>query len=275
VGNVVRVVTWNLNGCNRPGKATNAQQARAWHLLAALDPSIALLQEVTEPAIPAWARERWDVVHNPVVIADKPKRWGSAIAVKPGLALQDLTERTISNVWFVHLQGYVVVGSVALPDGQQATVSSVHAPPDTVMKWVDDPPPKGFRPGDLKPITFPDAKLWYSDLAWGALDAHVQGGRFIVGGDWNTSRLFDIDKSFDPPIGAAFFIRARQHGWHECHGDQNEERTFLKAGTRPYQLDHLFCDRRTGRKQVGCYVWTHDLVAELTDHLPLVTEFEW
>jgi endonuclease/exonuclease/phosphatase family metal-dependent hydrolase len=275
MGQSLRVLTWNLNGCTRPGQATNAQQERAWHFLAASDADVVLLQEVSARAIPEWARERWTVVHGEVGVARKRQRWGSVIAAKLELDLVEERDVMQASPWLEHLYDYVVVATIRLPDGQHATVSSVHAPPDTVMKWVENPPPKGFRARDLKPIAFPGAELWYSDLAWGALDAHVQGGRFIVGGDWNTSRLFDVDKSFDPPIGAAFFIRARQHGWHECHGDQNEERTFLKAGSRPYQLDHLFCDRRTGRKQIGCHVWTHDLVAELTDHLPLVAEFEW
>ena len=68
-------------------------------------------------------------------------------------------------------------------------------------------------------------KVWYSDLAFEALDRYLQEGqRFIIGGDWKTARLFDESSAY-PPTGEAFFIRAHERGWHDCHGEKEEERT--------------------------------------------------
>ena len=61
----------------------------------------------------------------------------------------------------------------------------------------------------------------------------------------------------------------------DMHGDKEEERTFLKKGTRPYQLDHVFCDARTARKLRSCDVRADPPVPELSDHAPVVTEFDW
>ena len=89
----MRIVSWNLHGAFVPGRATREQQDRAWHHLAALDPHVALLQEVGDAAVPDWARERWTIVAGEVGVAEKRQAWGSAIVAKPALGLRPCRPR--------------------------------------------------------------------------------------------------------------------------------------------------------------------------------------
>jgi endonuclease/exonuclease/phosphatase family metal-dependent hydrolase len=100
-----------------------------------------------------------------------------------------------------------------------------------------------------------------------------RGRRFLIGGDWNSSRLFDNFREYDPPVATAFFIRARQRGWYESHGGKPEKRSYLKPTSHPYQLDHLFCNRSLWLQMTDCSVRNEPRVTELSDHAPLVAEF--
>ena len=116
-------------------------------------------------------------------------------------------------------------------------------------------------------------------MFFAALAPLVKHWRFFVGGDWNNSRLFDLDdglrKRGQPPFSTMFFTRARDAGWFECHGNKNEERSFLDFTKKPHQLDHLFCDSRTGELMVDCCVRADWVAPELSDHAPMVTDFRW
>lgn len=117
-----------------------------------------------------------------------------------------------------------------------------------------------------------------ADLVFAGLERLVKGKRFIIGGDWNNSRMFDMTmrKPGQPPISTAFFTRAQDAGWFECHGSKNEEQSFTgDKAQRPYQLDHVFCDAKTAEKMRDCSVRLDWLARELSDHAPVVAEFAW
>ena len=80
----------------------------------------------------------------------------------------------------------------------------------------------------MNDLAQPSDKPWTLDLVFRALSDAVAGRRFIVGGDWNNSRLFDSDPSLRKkgmlPVSTMFFTRAQDHGWVECRRGQNEER---------------------------------------------------
>jgi hypothetical protein len=76
--------------------------------------------------------------------------------------------------------------------------------------------------------------VWYSDLYFYLLGHALAGGPAVVGGDWNTSRIFD-DSLFD---------RAAAAGWLEVqpnYHDGRQIRTWYRRADRPHGLDHLFC----------------------------------
>ena len=121
-------------------------------------------------------------------------------------------------------------------------------------------------------------RAWYRDAAFGALDALDKPKGFIFGGDWNIARLFDrvYPDGFEcpGPTGVEFFDRAAQAGWVEsvraCFVE--EVRTYLKPGTWPYQLDHVFTDSGLHGSLSRCAVKSGHPV--LSDHAALVIDFD-
>jgi hypothetical protein len=139
--------------------------------------------------------------------------------------------------------------------------------------------PTALTPDELKVMGQVGETPWALDLFFAEIKALVKGHRFIVGGDLNNSRLFDLDpnlrKRGQLPFSTMFFTRARDAGWFECHGQKNEERSYLHPRSRPYQLDHLFCDKVTYEHITDCSVRADWIAYELSDHAPLVTDFKY
>lgn len=271
----LRLTTFNLNGAFHGNRSTSVEQERAWHHLAALGTDLALVQEAGGAAIPAWARDRWDLLAGEKGTCAKSGGWGSVIAADPSLNLRPRPD-LLDDPWLCLLYDYVVVGEIDLPDGTPAVVASVHTVASTAAAFLGDPAgiPGVINSDDLARIAQPGDEAWVLDIAFHALHRNTAGSRFIIGGDWNTSRLWDAAGRDGKITNTLFFSRAAKAGWWECAADSNEERTFLRPGTRPHQLDHLFCDATTGAAMTGCGVPRHPLVDEVTDHAPLVADFQ-
>lgn len=267
----MKVVSWNLAWVT-PGYRD--KQDDAWrYLVDELRPDLALLQEVGR--IPDFVSDNFRVVAPQERASTAATWWSSVIIGRPDISLEEIPTAQIGN-WVDGplLYGYIATGRIVLGD-EPVFVASVHAPPRAVEEDSPDIPNEDLEAMRLEPLGSKRrrAKVWYSDLAFEALDRYLtKGQRFLIGGDWNTARLFDNFSTY-PPTGTAFFVRARERGWHDCHGEENEERTLLKPGTRPYQLDHMFCDRQAAKKLASCRVLGEPEIAELSDHAPLVAHF--
>lgn len=272
----MRLTTFNLNGAFHGRRSTSAQQERSWHHLAALGTDLALVQEAGVAAIPQWARDRWDLLEGEMGTCDKAHGWGSVIAANPALHLRPRPD-LLEDPWLCLLYDYVVVGEIDLPDGTPAVVASVHTVASTAADFLGDAEgiPGVISGDDLERIAQPEDEAWVLDVAFHALHRNTAGGRFFIGGDWNTSRLWDAAGRDGKITNTLFFSRAAKAGWWECAADTNDERSFLRSGTRPHQLDHLFCDPTTGATMTDCGVQHHGLVEEITDHAPLVADFEF
>jgi endonuclease/exonuclease/phosphatase family metal-dependent hydrolase len=276
----MRIINFNIKGANVPGRMDHATQDRSWHLLATYDADIALIQEVEIKAIPDWARQRWSIIgRDPNILGGKLAGWGSVIAARPILNLRSraylVEQRHIRLIY-----DYAVFGEVDLPDGTRAFISSVHAPAVRLSEYLEQMGFSGvLTREEMTAIAQPGDQPWALDLFFTEIASVVKGHRFIVGGDWNNSRLFDLDPNFRKraqlPFSTMFFTRARDTGWFECHGNKNEERSYLNPRSHPHQLDHLFCDKKTYSQMVDCTVRADWIVHELSDHAPLVTDFKW
>jgi len=241
----MRIVSWNLGYAF----SFRVRHDQAWHYLAALDPDIALLQEVLPPA---WARERWDIDFRPI------REWGTAIVAKPWLKLRSDPESV----------AYSATGTVSLSDGTDLLVASVHT-------QVGVPSPEDYAGLDHEAIRRPRrASLSHADVAYAIQRRRVEGGRFLVGGDWNTARLWD--RTHPQAYEADFFTRAEADGWVDCYRrfhPEGEGRTWFRGSDAPYQLDHVFCDATTTAQLTACVIHPH--AAEtlgLSDHAPLVVD---
>ena len=271
----IRVTTFNIHGAFVPGKATAAQQARSWHRLASYGSALGLLQEVGHAQIPAWVPDRWDIVAGEIGTCGKSYGWGSVIVADRSLNVRPRSDLLESDPWLCLLYDYLVVAEVDLPDGHPALVASIHAPAVHAKKVLElVGAPGAISDDDLSAVAQPGDVAWALDVIYEALRRTCAGHRFIVGGDLNTSRLFDSSSGTGKITNALFFSRAAKAGWHDCHGELAEERSYLKPGTRPFQLDHLFCDKKTAKSLTTCRVDAGGGVEEMSDHAPLIADFD-
>jgi len=270
---VVRVVSWNLHGAAVPGKSSRQQQLRAWHYLAALGADVILLQEVEWAAIPAFAGDLWRNVKGDEIPELADARWGSLIGARPELGLRSRKE-VFEDPSFRVLYGYVVMAAVEISQLGPLLLASVHAPARPVaalvkiLKYA-----AGFDVSAIQHLGLAGLEPWCCDLVFDCLARHVQGQRFVIAGDWNNARLFDTTMPHYNGASVEFFRRCRDREWFECHEAKGEQRTFLKEGSQPYQLDHAFCDGVSGKQMLDCSVWSDRVVGELSDHAPVVTDF--
>jgi exonuclease III len=115
--------------------------------------------------------------------------------------------------------------------------------------------------------------LWHCDVAFGILSEAVRDRRFIIGGDWNTARAFKDSSVADARFSEAFFERAHSRRWREVGLDTSgRERPTFRDGK--YQLDHLFVDEKTFDAKTDAWVATDALDDGLSDHAPIVADFD-
>jgi endonuclease/exonuclease/phosphatase family metal-dependent hydrolase len=272
----LRVVSFNIKGARVPGRKSRSTQERSWHLLAAFGADVALMQEVEHEAIPQWARERWSLVVGDVALVGGPDMgWGSVIAARPKLQMRPRTDVLEDRVVRL-LYDYAVFGEIVLPGGESALVASVHAPAVRVPDYLKCVRKAGaLSDEEMRGMAQPGDDAWALDLFFAAMKPLVEGRRFVIGGDWNNSRLFDEDrKPGELPFATMFFTRARAAGWVDCHSGKNEERSYL-GGKRPHQLDHVFCDSKTAEAVTECSVRLDWVTPELSDHAAVVTDLRW
>ncbi len=266
----MRIVSWNMHGA--PAGATNRQLERAWHHLGALDPDVILLQEIRHSVIPDWVREEWDLIVGEVGLHAKTGNWGSGVAVRRALNLRPREDLLPEESWLSVAYDYVVIGEIDLTPTEPALLASVHAPAMRAEKMLELLGKQGaIETEQLVASAIEPTNPWSTDVIFHGLD-RVKGRRFIFGGDWNTSRLFDRNQKV--PANALFFSRAHEQGWVEVMGKANETRSFFRSDNLPYQLDHVFADATTESKILSCGVWADPAALETSDHAPLVIDLE-
>jgi hypothetical protein len=198
------------------------------------------------------------------LIPSRPKLWGSAIVAKSRLALTAFGGPSEGGLD----EGLLATGIVALPGGSSLLVGSVHAPigPASVEELAGRDP---------EAVRTPRYKVPYRrDVAYAIYRDRVEGRRFIVGGDWNTTRLWD---HYHPGASEIdFFHRAERDGWVDCHRrfhPEGEGRTWFRGNDPPYQNDQVFCDPETATWLVSCGIDAHPVEnLVLSDRAPLLLE---
>jgi endonuclease/exonuclease/phosphatase family metal-dependent hydrolase len=262
------IASWNLNGATHAGRSTLEQQGRAWHYLAAIDCDIALLQEADPIAIPEWAHERWAIVAGEVGRGAKVTAgWGSMIISKPSLELTALAPVDASLLEAVY--DYVVTGEIRV-GSERITVASVHAPPKYAAEMWSTMR-KVPRPSDevLGTYALRGDALWACDVMFAALEPRARERRFVIGGDWNTGRLYDSSGAW-ARTGAMFMERARERGWYEVSA--GDEQPTLLTGSARYQPDHVFTDENLAARATLRAIDAGWLVQSITDHALLLVE---
>lgn len=254
----MKIVTWNLQA----GFGSNPRRHdRAWHFLRALDPDVALLQEV-EP--PEWAVHEWAVFHGRTY---NTKRWGSAVVVKRELLASEVRIEA-EHKWLKEYEGAVKLATVSV-DSVDVTFASVYAPAYEVKG-------KALEGLDRTDLTYGGIdSVWPLYQIFFDLLKRLTGSRFVVGGDFNAARLMDDVPRF---VGGNrdYFHRIEEAGFVNCLRpfiESEEVQTFFQEGRRPYQLDHLHADKETFQSITSCTVEAFPVVElKLSDHAPIVAE---
>jgi len=263
----MRVVSWNL-AYWKPGRyKTVENRRRQWSYLLGLEPDVALLQECRPTDLQKFASESAQAEYS--VIGTIPHKWTacSAILVRRELRAEPDTR---PDPWLDALSGYVARARIAHSAIGEVCVASVHA----IAKEANYP---SLSDADHLRIKRSGCKrAWNNDVAASALRGWAEGSEFVIGGDWNTARAFDEMYGEQwPEAGREFFEVTARWGWCESlrkfHPD--EVRTYLDSKSAPYELDHLFTSQRLEHQLEKCDVVTDSAITELSDHAPIVAEF--
>lgn len=259
----MRVVTWNMQGAFG---SDPAKHDRAWHYLRALDPDIALLQEASPPA---WAQKEWKVFYKP---AYHGKSWGSVVIVKDSRHswLLEIPEEHRKRRY----DGSPVVLVEVEAAIQRMVVGSVHA---SAWKLTTEQllalENQGVNLAALRCGGVKD--VWPLYIIFDDLCRLLPGKTFLVGGDLNAARLMDQSPSMAGG-NCEFFDKIEASGFHSALAKfhDGEVQTYFKKNSRPYQLDHLYCDEESLKRLSRCRVLDHPVTAlNLSDHAPIVAEF--
>lgn len=256
----MKVLCWNLGAAWGRWRDDPALHDRSWHWIAALDPDLAFLQEVRPPA---WAAERWDLQVGP------HQFFASALLTRPGTDLRPVALPVGGAL--EGLGSYLATAELVLPDGTSILVSSVHTP----TRVAPESGHPGFDRTAIARTTV--GEPWWNDVAFAGFRRFIGDRRFLIAGDWNTSRWVD-EHGVATPAGAEFFDRAANAGWTEVSLDAegHESKTWYgSTNPRTHQPDHAFTDAETAGlvRSFAIEPWPITALG-LSDHAPLVLELD-
>jgi len=232
---ILKVVTWNMNHNKKAGE-------RAWDFLRyKVAPDLALVQEA----------------HPPVGLGDDeqfiyPDTVTGAIG-SSGIWSRELPLKHVPLV--TSLPNALIACTVALPgDKSPLLVVSMYGTFDATSHVT------------------PNLHRMISDLHHLLIDKAYKGG-IVIGGDWNVDREFNKINPAKAPLHSLAFERLEDpfYGLQRCN--KEPLRTIRHRSKFSYQDDYIYVSKALMRK-VSCKVVGDPVTRELSDHLPVVAEFE-
>lgn len=258
----MKIMSWNMAAAM--GSSATKQEA-AWRWLNEQDVDVALLQEAVliEEYARSWGstifRGKWD------------KNWGCAVLVRSGS--YERWEPSASQPWLQRVRG---AATVARPtSGQGLWFASVHSDSSsfeaTNRRYPTTYGDLPDRDGILRCST---KEMWEIEVIAHELSPVLASGPFVLGGDLNSSLLFDKNEDGQE---ARLFKNLASQGFIDTRSrhSESEIQTFFKPRTRPFQLDHVYADEATESNVVRWEVLAHvarDLT--LSDHAPVLVELD-
>ena len=171
----MRIVTWNMGLYNQRFRAPGLHD-QAWHYLLGIGPDLAFLQECLPPS---WIHGQGQVMSMAF------NEWGSVL-FSPRYPL--LPYRLPEESRLRALGSYIAIAETVLPDGSEPLVASVHAR----AAYATDAQLGGIDPRTIAVKAARSPQV--NDLVFAELNK-VVGSRFIVAGDWNTYRSWQVETS--------------------------------------------------------------------------------
>ena len=264
----MKVISWNLAYWKPAHFKSRENRCRQWTHLLALEPDIVLLQECRptdfERCASKSAQEEYSVFG-----AARPKG-GACSAILARKALRP-TQDADPDSWLDLFGDYVSRVRLHHPTIGEVRVASVHAIAQEVkFPTVTDADHTRIKRTGCK-------RAWHNDLAAHALRGWAEGAEFLIGGDWNTARAFDLlyDKRW-PNAGHEFFEVTKCWGWCESlrKFHDGEIQTYFDRNPSAYELDHLFTSERLHQQLKKCDALTDSIIREVSDHAPIVADFK-
>jgi endonuclease/exonuclease/phosphatase family metal-dependent hydrolase len=267
----MRVLTWNM-AYMKPGRFKSREnRRRQWALIGAISPDVALLQECRPGdltgAAPLWMVEEYEVVG----VKPRGSIGSSAVLARRSLHPAPIDQGSIPEPeqrWLDVFGAYVAVARLTVGN-VEVRAASVHALAGEISEGaVTDDEHLLIKRPSLK-------RARYNDVAAAALLPVINGFRFVVGGDWNVARRFDVNYPAIAPAASEFFVARAGAGWHHALRKfaHDEVRTYVDPKSAAYELDHLFTDAESHAALSDCHVLSDEAFRELSDHAPLVAEF--
>jgi hypothetical protein len=241
----MRILIWNMQAA-----FSAATHEAKWGYLEQQTFDIALLQEARDPAGYAdWCSAVWRPKHA------KSSRdhtlWGSAVISRS----MELQAPALDGAypWLEALEGST---AIARTPGQPRWFASVHA---LAGRITDDK--LATLPHDHIPRTARDGSLWETDVIPVELRRLFGEETFVWGGDLNSAEGMD-----DVPAFAGGNRQLREN-WKEAGSFdlrrrflEEEQQTFFRRNTKPWQIDHVFADAATTERVSG---WRVDRTRQL------------
>ena len=275
----MRIVTWNMNHCQR----SESSRARAWaYLRDGLRADVALVQEAQPP--PGLAQ----CVYQPINAANPRYNWGSAIVVfNPELTLRARPRIAVSKF----PQGDEVHDS---HPGTTAIADIVDTAGEVRMTAVSLYGQWAYMP-DGECFAAPTLHRIFSDLS--SLLLRADRPRVFVAGDFNATTQIAADGPWSKvEIAEAqlAFSRASVLGLRDVMAHTRASRPALeqcscaepkpcahvrtyrngnRTESRPTQLDYVFASQPVLAELSSCVVVDDVAAWALSDHCPVVVDF--
>jgi len=240
----MRIISWNIH----------RRIEEPWHyLINHLDADVALIQECSR--IPKWLDES-RVIHR----FSKNRKFGNAIYVKEG----DVAEYNIDS----QQEGSLVITVVDTPKEEQLVLINIYG----LLEYLpENPRGKLVVPGIHKSIS--DVSYLLQGLT------RPKHSNFILAGDFNNDRRMDEHPTFKRKgkrTTGLMFDRIEDYLLQDCvrkfYPDYVQTYRHTTGGY-PWQLDHMFASKKIFRGLKNLNVDDSDEVKRISDHSPIVADF--
>lgn len=257
----MRILTWNMGAAFG---FRGAKHELAWEWLNAQEADVALLQEVVpRPEFTsAWGSTIW---------TNKYQNWGSAVLTKANQHVK--WSPTDAHPWLRRIGGAVAIAQPVEPDGLWFV--SVHSDASSFENTHKRHPNTyahlPSRDGIARCST---TEMWEIEPLAHELRPTLRGQQFVMGGDLNSSRLFDTTSEGE---NWRLFENLKSQGYQDLGTRQgvSERQTYFKQNARPFQLDYVFGDGLTESRVRSWKVHTQAArELNLSDHAPIEIEID-
>ena len=264
----MKVLTWNVN------KAGEVRR-EVWEMVQREDADIVLLQEVT--GVPGWILNGYQChLIRPRYFGGHNAPFSSVVLSKGLIDATPYLESELEWVNRIHQEryGWIVGCEVVLSSGERFRVISVHSPAFCIPRaqWA------GVNVTGIKLTNNPE--LWFTEILWALLHAASisDDTNWIVGGDFNSSVLFDKpkDRGNREIVGRLSSLGLTDCLSHVHHGPIPTFQHTTKSVA--HQLDYCYVNgpmlRRLREARVPRQEDVFHRTPRLSDHLPILCEFD-